>query len=217
MKQSIMEATLGAAPDGKTRSCKPPPGCPSVRYRRSVLADHWWLWALTGLVVIGAALGSGGYRRIAASARSRALARGLVEPGQGLRVETAAGGFWSDLSWVSLLLGAWVVASPWIWGYDDVHGAVATDVVTGSMVIVLTLAGVMLPPLNALTIPAGLWLVLSPWVIGYGNEGGPVGISDAVAGMLIAALGIAALASASRRIARGASMPAGRLRRPTGP
>src|SRR4029453_16905690 len=127
-------------------------------------------------------------------------------------IDTRAGGFWSDLSWISLLLGAWVAASPWIWGYDDVDGAVATDVATGGAVIVLTLAGIVLPPLNALTVLAGTWLVLAPWIVGYGDENGPVGLSDVAAGVAIAALGIAALASAARRVAPGARMPIGRIR-----
>jgi SPW repeat len=181
-----------------------------------VLADHWWFWALIGLVLGIAALGSGRYRVFAAAARRQALERRLVEAGPGIRVEARPGGFWSDVSWLSLLLGGWVAASPWVWGYDDVHGAVTADVVTGTLVIVLTLAGIVLPPLNALTVLAGLWLVLAPWMVGYGNHGGPVGLSDVIAGVMIAALGVAALAAASRRIAPGAQMPIGRVRRPAG-
>jgi hypothetical protein len=177
-----------------------------------VPADEWWFWVLTCVVVVAAALGSSRYRALAARARRASQERSLVEPGVGQRVDTRPGGFWSDLSWLSLLLGAWVAASPWIWGYDDVDGAVATDVITGAAVIALTLAGVVFPPLNALTIFAGLWLVLAPWIGGYGDEGGPVGLSDVIAGVMIAALGIAALSAASRRIATGAPMPIGRIR-----
>jgi hypothetical protein len=177
-----------------------------------VLADEWWFWVLICAVVVAATLGSSRYRALTAHVRRASQERRLVEPGVGQRVDTRAGGFWSDLSWLSLLLGAWVAASPWIWGYDDVDGAIATDVVTGAAVIALTLAGIVLPPLNALTIVAGLWLVLAPWIGGYGDEGGPVGLSDVLAGVMIAALGIAALASASKRIAPGAPMPIGRVR-----
>jgi hypothetical protein len=179
-----------------------------------VLADEWWFWALTWMVVVAAALGSSRYRALAARARRAAQERRVVEPGPGQRVDTRPGGFWSDLSWLSLLLGAWVALSPWIWGYDDVDGAIATDVVTGAAVVVLTLAGVVFPSLNALTVIAGVWLVLAPWIGGYGDEGGPVGLSDVVAGVSIAALGIAALASASKRLAPGAPMPVGRIMRP---
>jgi SPW repeat len=179
-----------------------------------VLADKWWFWAITGALAAAAALGSARYRAFVARARAQALARRLVEPGAGRRIDTRPGGFWSELSWLSLLTGAWVVASPWVWGYDDVDGAVTTDVVTGGVVIVLTLAGIAFPPLNALSVVAGLWLVVAPWMVGYGDEGGPVGLSDTLAGVMIAALGLAALTAASKRIVAGGEMPIGRVRRP---
>jgi hypothetical protein len=179
-----------------------------------VLADDWWFWVLVGGIVSGSAIASGAYRSLAARIRRSAQERRLVEAGPTNRVDTRVGGFWSDLSWISLLLGAWVAASPWIWGYDDAHGAVAADLATGAAVLALTLAGTVFPFLHALGAVAGLWLVLSPWVVGYGDEGGPVGVSDAVAGALIAALAVAALGAASRRIAPGAPMPVGRVRRP---
>jgi SPW repeat len=178
-----------------------------------VLADKWWFWLLCGALGVAAALGSARYRALAAHARALAMRRSLVEAGSGRRIDTRPGRFWSDLSWLSLLLGAWVVASPWIWGYDEVHGAVVADVVSGGAVVLLTLAGIVFPALNALTILAGLWLVLAPWIVGYGDEGGPVGLSDTLAGVAIAALGVAALASSTRRIVSGAPMPIGRVRR----
>jgi hypothetical protein len=179
-----------------------------------VLADKWWFWAITGAVVGVAALGSKRYRAFVARTRAMALKRGLVEPGAGRRIDTRPGGFWSEMSWLSLLIGAWVVASPWIWGYDDVNGAVTTDAVTGGVVMGLTLAGIAFPPLNALNVVAGLWLVVAPWMVGYGDEGGPVGLSDTLAGVVIAALGLAALTAASKRIVTGGEMPIGRVRRP---
>jgi hypothetical protein len=179
-----------------------------------VLADDWWFWLLTGGVVGVTALASGRLREINSSIRRLALERRLVEAGSGRHVDTRAGGFWSDLSWLSVLVGAWVVASPWIWGYEDVDGAIATDVVTGGAVIGLTLAGIVYPSLNAFSLLAGIWLVVAPWVVGYGSEDGLVGLSDVIAGVAISALGVAALTSASRRIVPGESMPVGRVRRP---
>jgi hypothetical protein len=179
-----------------------------------VLADDWWFWALTGALLCASALASGRYRSLAAGMRRSAQERRLVEAAPTNRVDTRVGGFWSDLTWISLLLGAWVAASPWIWGYDDAHGAVPADLAVGAAVVALTLAGIVFPSLHALAAVAGLWLVLSPWVIGYGNEGGPVGVNDAVAGLMIATLAVAALGAAARRITPGAPMPVGRLRRP---
>jgi hypothetical protein len=179
-----------------------------------VLADDWWFWLLAGAVVVASALASGRIRELNAAILRLALQRRLVEGGTGRHVDTRPRGFWSDLSWVSILLGAWVVASPWIWGYNDVDGAVSADAVTGGAVVLLTLAGIVYPSLNALTLLAGMWLVLAPWILGYGSEDGPVGLSDVIAGLSIAALGVAALAAASKRITPGAPMPVGRVGRP---
>ena len=177
-----------------------------------MLAGHWWFWIVTALVLGAAALSAFRYRELAAAARRSVLARGLVEPGPGRRVETEPGGFASDLSWLSLLIGAWVCLGPWIWGYDDVSGAIATDVVTGALVIAVTLAATMIPSLAALNVLAGTWLVVAPWIVGYGTEHGSVGLSDTLAGVAIAALAIGALVSASRRLAPGESGPIGRIR-----
>jgi hypothetical protein len=177
-----------------------------------MLARHWWFWILTALVVGAAALSAPRYRALAAAARRSALGRGLVEPGSGRRVETEPGGFFSDLSWLPLLFGTWVCLGPWIWGYDDVSGAVATDVVTGALVIAVTLAATMIPSLAVLNVLSGTWLLVAPWIAGYGTEHGPVGLSDTLAGVAIAALAIVALVSATRRLAPGEAGPVGRIR-----
>jgi hypothetical protein len=177
-----------------------------------MLSDDWWFWTITVLILAGAALGSRRYRTLAAASRRLSLERGLVEPGPGRRLTVEAGGFWSDLSWLSLLLGIWVCAGPWIWGYDDVDGAVTTDAVTGGAIVVLTIVGIVLPSLSALNLLAGLWLVAAPWLVGYGGEGGPVGLSDTLAGIAITVLAIAALTTASGRIVPE-SGPIGRIPR----
>ena len=178
-----------------------------------MLSDDWWFWVLTAIVAAVSASGSARYRAAAAGARSLALRRGLVDPGPGRRVIIDAGGFWSELSWLSLLLGAWVVLGPWIWGYEGVDGAVASDAITGSAVVTFTLLGIVFPSMSALNVLGGLWLVVAPWLIGYGGEGGPVGLSDALAGIAIAALAIAGMAPAARRVAPGGPGPIGRVRR----
>src|SRR5438445_24085 len=109
------------------------------------------------------------YRAAAAAARSLALRRGLVDPGPGRRLVVDTGGFWSDLSWLSLLLGVWVALGPWVWGYESVGGAVATDAITGAAVVIFTLAGIVFPSISALNVGAGLWLVVAPWLVGYGS------------------------------------------------
>jgi hypothetical protein len=186
-------------------------------YGHAVLADDWWFWALVAVVVGVAALASRRYRAAASAVRRRALDRRLIVAGAGRRVDTRPGGFRSDLSWLSILLGAWVAASPWIWRYDEVSGAVATDVVTGGAVVALTLASIAFPSLGALSVLAGLWLVTAPWLVGYGDHDGPVGLSDVLAGAAIAGLAIAGLAAAAKRVVPGEPMPAGRVERSRGP
>jgi SPW repeat-containing protein len=131
----------------------------------------------------------------------------------GHALHRGARGFWSDFSWLALFAGVWVAASPWIWGYQDTDGAIATDVVTGSAVIVLTLGAIAFPALWALHLFAGLWLVTAPWLAGYGNANGPVGLSDTIAGIVICAVAIACLAASKRALRAGQAAAIGRLRR----
>src|SRR5688500_1660985 len=101
------------------------------------LYEEWWLWALLGAAIGAAVALEPAYRRWAARARESALRRRLLAPGAGVRVSTAPGARGSEVSLPSLLVAAWVVASPWVWGYADVDGATACDVITGSAVAIL--------------------------------------------------------------------------------
>ena len=177
------------------------------------LYEEWWWWALVGAAVLGAVAVEPAYRRATARARESALRRRLVEPGPGARVSTEVGTRWSEVSLPSLVVAAWVVASPWIWGYADVDGAVTCDVVTGGLMAVLAAASVLFPALLALNVLAGLWLVTAPWLVGFGTDGGPVGLSDVIAGLVICALALRGLSEAGRRLNVGQSGPIGRVRR----
>jgi hypothetical protein len=178
----------------------------------SGLADDGWFWALSSAVLLAAIALSGRYRTLTAGARAAAVRRGLVQLPRGQTLARSPRGFWSDLSWLALLAGAWVILSPWIWGYDDVDGAIAADVVTGLVVIVLALAAIVFPALWALNLLAGLWLVVAPWIVGYGDANGPVGLSDTIAGLLICTVSIACLAASQRAVRRGGTA-IGRIRK----
>jgi SPW repeat len=178
------------------------------------MADEWWFWALAGAALAAATALSGRYRAVAARARSEAVRRGIVELPPGRSIVSTEAGFWSDLGWVALAAGLWVVAGPWTWGYDDVSGAIATDVVTGTAVLLLSLAAIVFPALWSLDVLAGLWLVLAPWLVGYGDAGGPVGLSDAIAGVVVSAVAIASLSASERRVRRGGGQAIGRIRPP---
>jgi hypothetical protein len=175
------------------------------------LATHWWFWVLAAALAACSLALSRRYPRLVVRVRRLALRRGLITlgPGQALRPPSSGGG---DPSWVMFPIALWVGASPWIWGYDGEPGAIACDVITAAVVLVLGLAAIVLPALWALETFAGLWLVVAPWIVGFGDANGPVGISDVVCGLLLVAVAVAALVAAERQVGRG-SGAIGRLRR----
>jgi hypothetical protein len=175
------------------------------------LAGHWWFWVLA--VSLGAcslAL-SRGYPALVLRVRRFALRRGLVSvgAGQALRAPRSAG---RDPSWLVFPLALWLGASPWIWGYDGEPGAIASDLITAALVLLVALAAIVFPALWALETLAGLWLVVAPWLVGFGDANGPVGLSDVACGVLLTAIALAALVAAERQLTRG-SGAVGRLRR----
>jgi hypothetical protein len=161
------------------------------------MTGEWWFWAFAGaLLALSAALAVN-YPRFVLAIRRRGAERGLLELPRGSSIEPGRG---VDLSWLVFPVALWICASPWAWGYDDVPGAVTTDLVTGSAILALGLAAVVFPAFWALVPFAGLWLVTAPWLVGYGSEGGPVGLSDTIAGLLVCAAAISGLSAAERRL-----------------
>src|SRR5688500_2302691 len=154
------------------------------------LYEEWWFWAAVAAAAAAVVAAEPAYRRMTARARESALRRRLLEPGPATRLSTEPGPRWSEASLPLLVIAAWVVASPWIWGYADVEGAIACDTVTGGLVALFSAASVVFPALLALNLLAGLWLVTAPWLVGFGTEGGPVGLSDVIAGVVICALAL---------------------------
>jgi SPW repeat len=174
-------------------------------------AGHWWFWVLAAAALVAAGAFSGRYRMLAARLRGAAQKRGLIKLPAGRSLDQKPRGFWSELSWLAVAAGIWVVLGPWIWGYDDVGGAVATDALTGGAVIVLAIGGIVYPALWSLNLLAGLWLVTAPWLVGYGDANGPVGLSDSIAGVLVSVLAIASLSVAERALRPGGRV-VGRIR-----
>lgn len=64
----------------------------------------------------------------------------------------------------------WVAISPWIWGFDDSHAAVANHValVFGFAPLALIMVNLRAAALVALL--GGIWLTASPWVLGYATD-----------------------------------------------
>jgi hypothetical protein len=176
------------------------------------LAAEWWFWVLAGALGAVTLALAPRHAEFVARVRRLAVRRGLVSLPPGRVLPASPQGALRDPSWLAYPIGVWVMASPWIWGYDDVDGAVLCDVVTGGAVLALALAAIVFPALWSLQILAGLWLMVAPWLVGFGDEGGPVGLSDSLAGALLCAVAIASLSAAERRLRSGPSA-IGRLRR----
>jgi hypothetical protein len=178
-----------------------------------MIAEHWWFWILAGGAATVIVLAEPRWRGAAVALRAAALRRRLVEEGAGMTVDSSAGGRWSEPWLPALLVGLWVCASPWIWGYEDVDGAIETDVVTGAVIATVSLAGVPFPALLSLNLLAGLWLTTAPWLVGFGTEGGAVGLSDAIAGVVTCGLALRGMTAATRRLRAAQPGPVGRIPR----
>ena len=178
-----------------------------------MLAAEWWFWALTGFAAVAIFVTEPGWRRAAVRLRAWALRRRLLAPDPATSIDPAPAGPWSEPWLASAAIGLWVCASPWIWGYDDVDGAITVDVVTGATIAVVSLVAIVFPAVAALNALAGLWLVTAPWVAGFGTHDGPVGLSDVIAGLAAGALALRSMTTAERRVQAARPGPVGRIQR----
>ena len=90
---------------------------------------------------------------------------------------------WED--WAGVVLGVWLLLSPWLLGYSDHFAATANAVVLG-----IVLASEELMHLGRhedaeewVDIVAGLWLVISPMALGFGAVA-PAMINAVAVGLL---------------------------------
>jgi hypothetical protein len=174
-------------------------------------ADQWWFWAAMGGLAVAIVATEPRWRSAAAAVRAAAARRRLVAEGVGRTIDSSDEGRWSEPWLPAFVVGLWVCASPWIWGYDDVDGAIAADLVTGAAIAVVALTGVVFPALLALNVLAGLWLTTAPWLVGFGTDSGPVGLSDTVAGVATSALALRGMSAATRRLRSAEPGPVGRV------
>lgn len=95
---------------------------------------------------------------------------------------------WQDP--LNLVLGLWMIASPWALAYQSEATAMANALIVGGLVVILAALEVF--KLKAweewTSFALGLWLAMSPWVLGFDV------VVIAMANALIVGLVIAALA-----------------------
>lgn len=96
-------------------------------------------------------------------------------------------------SGINILLGLWLLVSPWVFGYHEGAAATLNSVIVGALIAILAASrlasfrtSVGLSWVNVLL---ALWTIASPWVYGYGANIG--GVRDnVILGVAMAALAI---------------------------
>lgn len=81
----------------------------------------------------------------------------------------------------------WIAISPWVWGFADIHSAVANHValVFGFGPIALLIAN--LRAAAYVTLFGGAWLAISPWLLGYATDQW-AWLNELIAGLLLIAV-----------------------------
>jgi hypothetical protein len=109
-------------------------------------------------------------------------------------------------SGVNLLAGLWLIAAPWLLGYDELDEAVWNDVLIGGAVAVLALVRMWRPLTTAtaswINLALGIWLIAAPWVLGYEDDAVVQNADNAQWNDVILGVAIALLALVSGAAAR---------------
>ena len=103
---------------------------------------------------------------------------------------------WQD--WANLVLGAWLLASPWLLNYTGTPAA-WNAIVMGAGIVVFALIAAYMPKaweeiINTL---CGVWLVVSPFVLGFAIST-TVALHTVLVGILATAFAVWAMASDKR-------------------
>jgi SPW repeat len=72
--------------------------------------------------------------------------------------------------WTNLLLGLWVLISPWVLGYASSMAALWSAVVLGIAVMLVSLWALYQPPRRLpewVNLVLGVLLFIAPWALGY--------------------------------------------------
>jgi hypothetical protein len=76
---------------------------------------------------------------------------------------------WQDP--VNVLLGAWLILSPWAAGFADHRMAMFNFVAVGVLLIAAALGAIIVPQAweEWVEVALGAWLVASPWILGFAD------------------------------------------------
>ncbi len=109
-------------------------------------------------------------------------------------------------NWLSLLLGLYVVATPWSIPYffpptSTIPVIEMVEWFTGLTIVIVSLSGLWSLMLwnEWLKLAIGAWLVVAPWMIGFSHNV-PFAYNDVVLGVLLVAIGGTTLATTRHHI-----------------
>ncbi|HSI21431.1 MAG TPA: SPW repeat protein [Methylophilaceae bacterium] len=100
---------------------------------------------------------------------------------------------WQDP--LNLILGLWLIASPWVLPYSAETYATWNAIIIGTLVVLLAVSEVyMLKAWEEWTsVALGVWLMISPWILGFSGNTmamwNAVGVGLAVAVLALWVLG----------------------------
>lgn len=94
-------------------------------------------------------------------------------------------------SGANVVLGCWLIASPWIFGYTLNASGFWNSIVAGALIALLAAARFSSPRSSVgsswLNLLLGLWTIASPWIYGYAANGAAMWDCVAV-GIVVAAV-----------------------------
>lgn len=98
---------------------------------------------------------------------------------------------WRD--WINLMLGLWMIASPWALGFVDGEKAVVWSAwMLGASIVLFAALAMYTPKIweeEVITILLGIALVTSPWVLGFADRVSPT-TNAVTVGLLVIAFGV---------------------------
>lgn len=101
---------------------------------------------------------------------------------------------WQDP--VSALLGAWLIVSAWVLGFDSETTAMWNSVAIGVALAAVAVGAIFVPQAWEEWTEAalGLWLAISPWLLGFESVENAM-LSAVITGVVVLALALWVLAS----------------------
>jgi SPW repeat len=111
-------------------------------------------------------------------------------------------------SGMNVVLGAWLIVSPWMLGYSGAHNATWTDIGVGTCVLLVAALRVLYPEHSAalawVNVALGAWLVAASYAIPYatGVDRTPVHWNDVLVGAGVIWFALWSLTAGSRATTR---------------